>query len=160
MNRAFLVVATLLCLSSVAYALDEREGFVRQLEASSDVLVVPQGKRLVILQILTRDPYYEWNLEVDGNPFLNHNIFGYRNITNTGLAANLDVTFPDRCVTVEQGQTLSFADAWEGASVTIIGYLYNFYCESYPLSDLNKDCKVDLADMAIMASEWLKDNAA
>lgn len=28
-------------------------------------------------------------------------------------------------------------------------------CKKFPASDLNKDCKVDLKDLAIMASEWL-----
>ncbi len=31
-------------------------------------------------------------------------------------------------------------------------------CDDYPLSDANKDCRVDLEDLAIMASEWLTCN--
>jgi len=161
-NKVNLVAAVivLLFLNPLTYALDEREGFIKQLDTTSDVLTVPQGKRFVILKVLTRDPFYEWSLKINDSLFLNQNIFGHAQVANTGLAANFDVTFPDRCVTVEQGQTLSFQKIWDGVSITIIGYLYNFYCDSYPLSDLNKDCKVDLADMAIMASEWLKDNTA
>ncbi len=159
-SKAIFVAIVLLSLSFRAYALDERQGFVKQLNADSDVLTVPQGQRLVIMQILTRDPYFQWTLKVDGDEFLNQDIFGYNKTISTGIAATFDVTFPDRCVTVQQGQTLSFEETWEGASITIIGYLYNFYCDSYPLSDLNKDCKVDLTDMAIMAAEWLTDNTA
>lgn len=164
-SKSILVAAvvTLSCFGP-AYALDERQGFVMQLNDTSDVLTVPQGKRFVILQILTRSPHYRWNLNIDGDPFLNEKIFGLiphdGSYSNSGIAANFDVTFPDRCVTVEHGQALSFEEIWPEASITIIGYLYNFHCDSYPLSDLNKDCKVDLADMAILASEWLKDNTA
>ena len=158
--RKIIIVSALLCISSLTYALDERQGFVKHLNATADVITVPQGKRLVIMQILTRDAYYEWTLNVDGNLFLNQDIFGFHKTINTGIVADFDVTFPDRCVTVEQGQTLSFDETWDGAAITIIGYLYNFYCDSYPLSDLNKDCKVDLTDMAIMAAEWLTDNTA
>ncbi len=31
-------------------------------------------------------------------------------------------------------------------------------CARYPISDVNKDCKVDLSDIALLAVEWLTDN--
>lgn len=105
----------------------EREGFVKQLTAVSDVLVVPQGQRFVVMQILTRNSSDTWELKIDGSQFLNQDIFGYRSTQITGsisLTASFNVTFPDRCVTVEQGQTLSFVQM-SSSRVTIIGYLYD-----------------------------------
>ena len=109
--------------------LNEREGFFKQLSITEpeevEVITVPNGKRLVILQILTRDPYRSWDLKITSGgsveQFLNQNIFGNYNGNYT-----FNVTFPDRCVTIEQNQTLSFRPkSTSSAYITIIGYLYN-----------------------------------
>lgn len=109
--------------------INEREGFVQQLTASSDpnVLTVPSGEEFVIMQILTRAPDGSWNLKIDDVQFLNQDIFGFKQKIGSdyyAVVANFDVTFPERCVTVEQGQTLSF-ETTSSPSITIIGYLYD-----------------------------------
>jgi hypothetical protein len=128
------------------------------LTKTGDVLTVPAGKRFVIMQMLTREPRGSggWNLNINDQPFLNQDIFG----SGYQMGGQYEITFPDRCVVVEPGRTLSFEVVYASVSITVVGYFYNFYCDSYPLSDLNKDCRVDLTDLAIMASEWLTDNTA
>ncbi len=108
--------------------INEREGFVKQLTSSDpNVLTVSAGKEFVILQTLTRDPSRTWNLKIDDIQFLNENIFGHKQISSSSGAAyagTFNITFPDRCVTVEQGQVLSF-EAISAPSITIIGYYYD-----------------------------------
>lgn len=113
---------------------NEREGFLKQLTCTpvgDEIITVPNGKRLVILQILTRDPTKWWRLKITSGSsdeqFLDNNIFGYRSVSDssgTSEIGSFNVTFPDRCITVKQNQTLSLIGDRTG-SVTIIGYLYN-----------------------------------
>ena len=159
-SKLFLIMLSVVMFASTAFGIEEREGFIKQLSTNDpNVITVPAGKEFVILQILTRHPGAAWDLKIDNVQFLNQDIFGYIFLVNTGgygVAANFNVTFPDRCVTVKQGKTLSFEGV--GATITIIGYLYDCNCPAIPLADLNKDCKVNMADLAILASQWLTDN--
>ena len=157
MNKKFLLSAILtLCFIANANAIDEREGFVRQLAGSGDVFTVPNGKRFVLLQVFNQDYLGRWELQVDGKAILDYRIFGFNDEASPTM-----VGFPDRCVVVEPGETLYLVTLYgKWANITLIGYFYNFHCGSYPLSDLNKDCKVDMGDLAILAGEWMKDNTA
>ena len=109
--------------------INEREGFIVQLTESSEpnVLTVPAGKEFVIMQILTRGPDRTWNLKIDDNLFLNQDIFGLKQKVSTYSSyfeGTYNITFPDRCVTVEQSQTLSF-ETTSSPSITILGYYYD-----------------------------------
>jgi len=132
-----------------AWAIEEREGYCKILYTpyeSQVLFTVPEGKNFVLLQLINRahDPL-DYKLQVDGNDI----ILG-RNLMGTGH------DFPDRCVIVNSGETLTvIGPAYE---VTIIGYFYN--CPkrvSRPVADLTNDRKVDFSGFAVLASEWLKD---
>jgi len=160
MKKISILALYLLCISTPLFGIEEREGFYKQLYEPATVLTVPAGKKFVIMQLLTRESVHDWNLKVDDIVIFNNKIFGRERTTNaSGLAivANFDITFPDRCVTIEQGKTLVYESSYN-IYLTIVGYFYNCNCPSIPVADLNKDCKVDVLDLAIMASEWLIDN--
>jgi hypothetical protein len=157
-------------LTSVSLAVEEREGYCKPFVVPPDsnvtILTVPDGNNFVLLKLHAShgDDTYElgWSLKVDGNPLFDDyfNVIGSRP-RDTGIKAPIHQTmhdFPDRCVVVKCGQTLeavnSNSHSW---NITIIGYFYDARCSSPPVSDLNKDCKVNFADLAILVKEWLQD---
>jgi len=167
-QRKNLIISVLFfCSLSFAFGLEEREGFFKQLSSpggelfTETVLTVPQGKTFVILQMLCRDPDERWELKIDDEVIFNHNIFGWDAVISSNgnaIAANFDITFPDRCVTVAEGKALVFETDQYCPGLTIIGYFYD--TGDCPQSDLTGDCKVNLKDLAIMASEWLEGETA
>lgn len=152
-NRIRCLVACLLYMSVPLFAVEEREGFSKllfsvQMGDHPRILTVPEGKRFVLLQINAE--YNNFYINVDGGAVIKGNT----------LLQTDEYThdFPDRCVVFEPGQELTFSALVDNKSYQIVGYFYNCNCSSLPLADINKDCKVDFGDLAIIATEWLTDN--
>jgi len=160
-SKITLLVLAVLCLSCSVFAIEEREGFSKLIEVTEHVedihfLTVPEGKKFVLLQIGSNSDDLE--ITADSTVVINSNaILIERTSSHAGIMSH---NYPDRCVVFESGQVLAIKDIWPGALIQIVGYFYNCNCPSPPLSDLNKDCKVNFSDLAIMASEWLLDNTA
>ena len=157
-NRKLSLIALIvfLCAGTV-FAIEEREGFSKAFDVSPGtypILTVPSGKTFVLLQI--NSDMAQFSIKADSNIV----IIGEAIIASyaTGGADKLSHDFPDRCVVFEQGQVLELDNPTYTISIQIVGYFYNCNCPSTPVADLNKDCKVNFADLAIMASKWLTDN--
>jgi hypothetical protein len=164
MKKYLIAIFTLILPISV-WALDEREGYSAVFEVNQPMTIftVPQGKRFVLLQLNSHYDNYgvhgqciilkaDERIIVDGKTLF----FLY------GSFAILNHDFPDRCVTVNAGEALNLTlhdncNSEITPVINIVGYFYNVICISPPVSDLNKDCKVDFTDLAILASEWLND---
>jgi len=75
--------------------------------------------------------------------------YGYGNITNS--SGQLTGKFPNGDKIDNQ-----FA-VGSNASILLVPEhpITSKFCSSRPLMDANKDCKVDMADLAVFASEWL-----
>jgi len=155
--RNLMMILLVVVFANTAYAVEEREGFSKVFDESAigthPILTVPTGKTFVLLQINSSKTLF--NIQADSNDV----IIG-RSILQqptTGSPGHISHNFPDRCVVFEQGQVLE-VEALSSTTVQIVGYFYNCNCPSIPVADLNKDCKVNFADLAIMASNWLTDN--
>ena len=166
MKKAFLLsIAVLFCISAPLFAVEEREGFYKMVTMPAftgptdiTVLTVPAGKRFVLLQILG-DSWAIESIKIDEEVVLPERLL------NTVSVGSRPHNFPDRCFVLEEGQSLILTktdttDSSPDSYFSFVGYFYNCDCTSLPLADLDKDCKVNFSDLALMASEWLVDNTA
>lgn len=157
-------------LTSVALAVEEREGYCKPFVVPPDsnvtILTVPDGNNFVLLKLHAshgEDAHeLSWSLKVDGNPLFDDyfNVIGTRPRETVITEVHHTMhDFPDRCVVVKCGQTLEAVNSSDSKSlhITLIGYFYDASCSSPPVSDLNKDCKVNFADLAVLTREWLQD---
>ena len=115
--------------------INEREGFCQYFETPADsnqvMLTVPTGKRFVILKLHTtgyslHSPT-KWRVTVNNETLINGKIV-YGGHHGGGVTQNNTHDFPDRCVTVNEGDTLKFVNDEEvGCTIytTIIGYYYD-----------------------------------
>lgn len=169
--KQLLTILFVCLLTSTALAVEEREGYCKPFVVPPDsnvtIMTVTDGNNFVLLKlhgILDNIPStLGWSLEVDGNPLFDDyfNLVGSRPGSASAYTSIYDTTheFPDRCVVVKCGQTLKAVNSHSSDSlhITVIGYFYDATCVSPPVSDLNKDCKVNFADLALLAEEWLHD---
>lgn len=160
--KKYLIILFILALPISAWAIDEREGFCKLIviigEDPVPVLTVPEGKCFVLLQLNANGQWFK--IKVNGTNIIDGKLI----ISPANANGSTDVLshdFPDRCVIVNSGETLTVEDSFPSGTwnvnLNIIGYFYNCNCVSLPVGDLTKDCKVDFADLAVLASEWLKD---
>ena len=152
--RNLMITLLIAILASFAYGVEEREGFSKLFDVPSSggiypMLTVPSGKTFVLLQINAANYVFNIkansNIVITGEPLIKH---AYETTHN----------YPDRCVVFEQGDVLEL-ETTQTNIIQVVGYFYNCNCPSIPVADLNKDCKVNLFDFAIMASKWLTDNS-
>jgi hypothetical protein len=139
-----------------AWAIEEREGYYKVLEIPSNqtlpIFTVPEGKCFVLLQLTANN--LPWDIQVNGTDFIDGELIMYDYTSGRKMSHD----FPDRCVTVNSGETLSVVN-FGGSTIklNIIGYFYDCKRVSRPVADLTNDRKVDFSDFAVLASEWLKD---
>lgn len=130
-------MAMLMILSGIVSA--EIDGFFQMVGGEEGqyvtIITVPTGNQLTLLQIC-RD-YEEFDIRVDGQ------------IVMTGTILDKTHDFPDHSIVLTEGQELGVYFERRNA-LMVIGY-YENYC---PIADLSGDCKVNIEDLAIMASMW------
>ncbi|MHC4397235.1 MAG: hypothetical protein ACYS1A_16480 [Planctomycetota bacterium] len=161
-----LTILIVCLLTSVALAVEEREGYCKPFvvppDSNETILTVPDGNNFVLLKLHASHEtraYEFWSLQVDGNPLLDDYFSVVSYTSSIGYQHQATHDFPDRCVVVKCGETLKAVNLNNSVPlyITLIGYFYDATCISPPVSDLNKDCKVNFADLAVLAKEWLKD---
>ncbi len=116
-----------------AWAIEEREGYCKVLEIPNNqilpVFTVPEGKRFVLLQL--NADYSIFNLQVNGTDF----VYGELIMHYSNYSIKLNHDFPDRCVIVNSGETLSvatFPSSTMLLKLNIIGYFYDCKRASRP----------------------------
>lgn len=113
--------------SAASGSVEEREGFTQSLtlnaDSNAEVLTVPTGKQLIILKIYAYDTANtKWEIQVDGTTFLSGHINRHSSASDYCYVHD----FPDRCVTIKSGQTLTAVNGIGVLELNIIGY----YCPS------------------------------
>ena len=115
--------------------INEREGRTYYIQtspnSSEDVLTVPGGKRFVLLKLhqwthSVDTPLPYWRLEVNNKLLLQGNI-NYDGKIGSDIINKATHDFPDRCVVVDAGETLTFLNQHLSYTMntTIIGYFYS-----------------------------------
>jgi len=139
--KAIQLSILLLSITAASYAGREPFWYSGRIAAGFDdavlkIVTVPEGKRLMLLRI-TADGNYEyvaWSI---------------------GLTGIRQYSWLEHIMFLEAGKVLSVqlprGMSSRKSQVTVQGYLV----DKCPDSDLNGDCRVDLKDFALMASEWL-----
>jgi hypothetical protein len=114
--------------------INEREGHIQHIgteaNTSEDILTVQAGKRFVLLRLNlwfagSSHAMPNWYLAVNGTPWLRGYITyaGY----NGGIVDTAIHDFPDRCLVVNAGETLTIVNTQgiHRMDTQIIGYFYN-----------------------------------
>lgn len=161
MRSKSIIVLTIVFLfnGNVSFA-NDRIPFCKSLmvapEANEVIITVPENERLVLLKLYA-DSYenQNWHLDIENQVLLPGTI-------STHISGNAKIhktyvhNFPDSCVVVPAGKALTAvnkdATGYE-LRLTLIGYFEEI--DTGLVSDLNGDHKVDFADFAILANEWL-----
>jgi hypothetical protein len=114
--------------------INEREGHFQYIEtqanSSENVFTVPVGKRFVLLKLhlwfASGTISSEWHFEVNGSPWLNGDITNDRK-EGSSLVVTAIHDFPDRCLVVNAGETLTIVNEHGSfrLDTQIIGYFYN-----------------------------------
>jgi hypothetical protein len=107
-----------------AASVSEREGYMEHYVvdpcSSETFFTVPAGKQFVLMKLYFDQTYI--SLTVDDNLFISSEYF-----QETILYGGTHVDFPDRCITVDAGETLKAVNTYptEVRKVTIVGYFYD-----------------------------------
>jgi hypothetical protein len=125
-------------------------------EANEVIITAPENERFVLLKLYA-DSYenQKWHLDIDEQILLLGTISVLIN-GNAKVYNNYVHDFPDSCVVVPAGKTLTAVNknaAGNELRLTLIGYFEEI--DTGLVSDLNGDHKVNFADFAILANEWL-----
>lgn len=116
--------------------IEQREGYCQYFKMTSDsnevVLTVPTGKRFVLLKLYTYKERgfdtHRWSLLADENMLLNgHTVYAsyYDSFRDPAWTMSGVQNLPDRCVTAEEGETLTLVNGPSAMHATVIGYFYN-----------------------------------
>jgi len=165
----FLLVSVFLFPTKAVLAVD-RIGFCKSYTVDpnneANLVTVPQGQRFVLLKLYVYPgysyPYDAWHLSRNGELLISGKIIYGQTHTIYGLGTTPIYShihdFPDSCVVVLAGEIVTAVnESAEGPmselNLTLIGYFENV--DTGLVSDLNGDYKVNFADFAILANEWL-----
>lgn len=158
-SKSILVLAVAFLFNVNASFANGRTPFCKSLTVSPDtnevILTVPENEQFVLLKLYA-DCFVsqDWHLDTDNEVLLAGTIS-----VREGMSGYVYKTyvhdFPDSCVVVPAGKTLTAVNAnmdYE-LKLTLIGYFEEI--DTGLVSDLNGDHKVDFADFALLANEWL-----
>ncbi len=125
-------------------------------EANEVIITIPGNERFVLLKLYADCASNQnWYLDIDNQVLLAGTISVDR-WTGDILHKTYVHDFPDSCVVVPAGKTLTAVNknaAGYELKLTLIGYFEEI--DTGLVSDLNGDHKVDFADFALLANEWL-----
>lgn len=150
-TKSILVLAIAFLFNGNAAFANDRIPFCKSMtvvpEANEVIITVPENERLVLLKLYA-DCYdnQDWHLDIDNQVLLAGTISNYNVYVHD---------FPDSCVVVPTGKTFTAVNKspWWTLKLTLIGYFEKI--DTGLVSDLNGDGRIDFADFAILANEWL-----
>lgn len=161
-SKAILVLAIMLIFAGNSSFANEKTPFCRSFKVEQEnsvaILTAPANQRFVMRKLYADCERHQcWRLDVDSQMLLS-GVISMEIRESYGLYKIYVHDFPDSCVVVPAGKTLTAVnDSWSyNLELTVIGYFEKI---DYSLmSDLNGDGKVDFADFAIIAEHWLECN--
>jgi len=155
-----LLFFTFLLLPTSCFANNYIDGYCQSFKVPQNAnviaMTVPAGKEFVLRKLHIDLLLDKWEIQKDEVPWL----FGVHSSNQYYTTSPTDLDFPDGTAVVGSGQVLKLIKCPAGYDyyLTMIGYfrdVENPVCQKHLDSDINKDCKVDFADFAILANEWL-----
>ena len=163
-SKSIIVLAIAFLFNGNAAFANDRTPFCKSLtvvpEANEMIITVAENERLVLLKLYADcGENQNWHLDIDNQTLLAGTI-SYSVVASytNGIAIYKKYVhdFPDSCVVVPAGKTLTAVNKNAGnwkLKLTLIGYFEEI--DTGLVSDLNGDHRVDFADFAILANEWL-----
>ena len=127
--------------------------------------VIPGATDLHVNPLFAVDGYWESEeLWIDGDYHLKSEagrwtVTGWVNDNVTSLCVDAGDPASDYALETEpDGGRINMGAYGNTEFASKSPYEPEFICTEYPTADVNRDCKVDFIDMAIMASQWLQCN--
>jgi len=156
--KKLLLLSVMLSLSCTVFA--QTEPFCQSyvvFGADVNAVAVPENKEFVLLKLYVDCIDGLWQININNKMWLIGQHKGSYQIAGSSRE------FPEGSAVVGRGKNIVLKKSTENQYMyyTIVGYFRNTnepVCLKYPDSDINKDCKVDMFDLALLASEWLECN--
>jgi hypothetical protein len=113
-------------VSSMSPSMSQREGYSKFHSCTpgggTTILTVPAGGRFVLRKLWVRNSSDSWDISGGPNCYLHPTILH----TNDGTVRDRMWDFPDACVVVESGNSLTFNNQTGGSIYTMfMGYFYD-----------------------------------
>jgi hypothetical protein len=153
--KKLLLLSVMLSLACTVFAQNEpfcQSYIVRVGTDAADVnaVAVPENKEFVLLKLYVDCADGLWQINVDNEMWLTGNHIDNKNFVSSSRE------FPEGSAVVESGKNIILKKHTGGQYIyfTLIGY----FRDAGPVSsaDLNGDKEVNLLDLAILASQWMK----
>jgi len=114
---------------------------------------VPEGKKFVMLKVYVDCWDGQWQINKNDELWL----IGNHDQTKNYVASFRE--FPDGLAVLNGNERLTLKKNPNVQYIyySIVGYFQDIsepVCQSYPNSDINKDCKVNFEDLIFLAREW------
>jgi hypothetical protein len=150
--KKLLLLSAMLSLACTVFA--QTEPFCQSydvLEADVKAITVPDGKEFVLLKLYVDCIEGLWQINIDNEMWL----IGSR-FSNQNFVEGSSREFPEGFAVIGSGKDIVLKKNKEGQHIyyTLIGYLRD--AEPMSSADLNGDREVNLLDLAILASQWMK----
>ena len=166
-NEIIWVVWAIMLVISPAFA--QKDGYCKSFKIRSVVsnepneisaFTVPARKRFVLSSVYISSHNFrgDWALSANRNLSIHGCIWLSNNIYDPAPCRFDVFQFPIDTAVIKAGETLVVSGVsryvnQDSITITVVGYLESL--PGCPISDLTGDCKVDMADLAKFASEWL-----
>lgn len=149
--KKLLLLSVMLSLACTVFAQTEPfcQSYVVFGVVDVKAIAVPEGKEFVLLKLYVDCIDGLWQINIDDTMWL----IG-KNYANQNVGSSRE--FPEGSAVVESGKNIILKKNPQGQYIyfTLIGYFRD--AEPMPSADLNRDREVNLLDLAILASQWMK----
>jgi hypothetical protein len=149
--KKLLLLSVMLSLACTVFA--QAEPFCQSyvvLVADVNAITVPDGKEFVLLKLYVDCVEGLWQINIDNERWLIGSHTGSKNFVSSSRE------FPEGSAVIGSGKNIVLKKNPGDQYIyyTLIGYLRD--AEPMPSADLNGDREVNLLDLAILASQWMK----
>jgi hypothetical protein len=158
-TKSILVLAVVFLFDVNMSFANDRIPFCKSLtvapEVNQIIITAAANERFVLRKLYADSPIQNWHLDVDNQVLLAGTI-SVQISSNNFVYKTYVHDFPDSCVVVPAGKTLTAANKNSTGyklELTVIGYFETI--DTGLMADLNGDQKVDLQDFALFADQWL-----
>jgi hypothetical protein len=151
--KKLLLLSAMLSLACTVFA--QTEPFCKSYDVlikDVNAITVPEGKEFVLLKLYVDCLDNLWQINVDNEMWLIGNHAGSKNFVSSSRE------FPEGSAVIGSGKNIVLKKNQNPGGqyiyYTLIGYFRD--AEPMPSADLNGDGEVNLLDLAVLASQWMK----